>query len=75
MQGLADGYFVLPYTIGDYLSRHMGEGPLPTDHQAFAAVEAEVEGGIDKLLAIDGKRTVDSLHRELGKVLEDCLLQ
>ncbi len=71
MQGLADGYFVLPYTIGDYLSRHMGEGPLPTDHEAFAAVEKEVGGRMEKLLTIDGKRTVDSLHRELGKVLED----
>ena len=71
MQGLADGYFVLPYTIGDYLSRHMGEGPLDTGHEAFAAVEREVGSRMDRLLAIDGKRTVDSLHRELGKVLED----
>ena len=71
MQGLADGYFVLPYTIGDYLARHMGEGPLPTDHEAFAAVEEEVGGRIERLLSIDGKRTVDSLHRELGKILED----
>ncbi|MCG8457635.1 MAG: succinate dehydrogenase (quinone) flavoprotein subunit, partial [Holophagales bacterium] len=71
MQGLADGYFVLPYTIGDYLSRHMGEEPLPTDHPAFQAVEAEVQGRVDRLLAIDGKRTVDSLHRELGRICED----
>ena len=71
MQGLADGYFVLPYTIGDYLARHMGEETLPTDHEAFSAVESEVAGQIDRLLAIDGKRTVDSLHRELGKVCED----
>jgi succinate dehydrogenase / fumarate reductase flavoprotein subunit len=71
MQGLADGYFVLPYTIGDYLARHMGEGPMPTDHEAFAAVEQEVGGRMEKLLAIDGRRTVDSLHRELGKILED----
>jgi succinate dehydrogenase / fumarate reductase flavoprotein subunit len=71
MQGLADGYFVLPYTIGDYLARHMGEGPLPTDHEAFAAVEAETDSRLARLLAIDGKRTVDSLHRELGKICED----
>ncbi len=71
MQGLADGYFVLPYTIGDYLARHMGEKPLPTDHAAFRGVEEEIEGRIRRLLAIDGKRTVDSLHRELGKVCED----
>ncbi len=71
MQGLADGYFVLPYTVGDYLSRHMGEGALPTDHQAFAAVEEEVGGRMERLLAIDGKRTVDSLHRELGKICDD----
>ena len=71
MQGLADGYFVLPYTIGDYLARHMGEETLPTGHEAFAAVEEEVGGRIGRLLAIDGKRTVDSLHRELGKVCED----
>ena len=71
MQGLADGYFVLPYTIGDHLARHMGEGALPTDHEAFAAVEEEVGGRMERLLSINGKRTVDSLHRELGKILED----
>ncbi len=71
MQGLADGYFVLPYTIGDYLARHMGEKPLPTDSAPFQAVEAEVAERIDKLLSIDGSRTVDSLHRELGQVCID----
>jgi len=71
MQGLADGYFVLPYTIGNYLAPHMGEGPLPTDHAAFKQVEAEVEERVSKLLAVNGKRTVDSLHRELGKICED----
>ncbi len=68
MQGLADGYFVLPYTIGDYLARHMGEGPMPTDSAPFQEVEAEVNGRIDRLLSCDGKRTVDSLHRELGQI-------
>lgn len=71
MQGLADGYFVLPYTIGDYLSRHMGEGPLATDHDAFRATESEVNGRIDKLLSINGSRTVDSFHRELGRLCWD----
>jgi len=71
MQGLADGYFVLPYTIGNYLAPHMGEEPLSTDHVAFREVEGQVRERLSKLLSIDGKRTVDSLHRELGKVCED----
>jgi succinate dehydrogenase / fumarate reductase flavoprotein subunit len=71
MQGLADGYFVLPYTIGDYLSQHMGETPLATDSEPFKRVEAEVSGRIDKLLSINGSRTVDSLHRELGHLCID----
>jgi len=71
MQGLADGYFVLPYTIGDYLSKHMGEEKVGTDHSAFSEVEGEVRGQIDKLLAVDGTRTVDSFHRELGQLMWD----
>jgi succinate dehydrogenase / fumarate reductase flavoprotein subunit len=71
MQGLADGYFVLPYTIGDYLAHHMGEETLSVDHPGFKAVEEEVEGRIQRLLSIDGTRTVDSLHRELGQVCQD----
>ncbi len=71
MQGLADGYFVLPYTIGDYLSRHMGEEPLATDHAAFRQVESEVYGRIDKLLSINGSQTVDFFHRELGRLCWD----
>ncbi len=70
MQGLADGYFVLPYTIGDYLSQHMGD-KVTTDHPAFAATEAEVNTRVDKLLAVGGSRTVDSFHRELGKLMWD----
>jgi succinate dehydrogenase / fumarate reductase flavoprotein subunit len=70
MQGLADGYFVLPYTIGDYLSRHMGD-EVTTDHPAFAAAEAEIEARVEKLLAGGGSRTVDSFHRELGKIVWD----
>jgi succinate dehydrogenase / fumarate reductase flavoprotein subunit len=68
MQGLADGYFVIPYTIGDYLA----SSSLPkvaTDHAAFKEAEASVDGRVKKLLAINGTRTVDSFHRELGKIL------
>ncbi|NHZ73197.1 MAG: succinate dehydrogenase (quinone) flavoprotein subunit [Nitrospirae bacterium] len=73
MQGLADGYFVLPYTIGDYLARHMGEGPTPTDHAGFQAVEQEISDRVQRLLSSNGKRTVDSLHRELGHICwEKC---
>ncbi len=71
MQGLADGYFVLPYTIGNYLADvPMGSTP-PTDHPAFAQAAAEVEARIERLLSIDGSRTVDTFHRELGLLLWD----
>jgi succinate dehydrogenase / fumarate reductase flavoprotein subunit len=73
MQGLADGYFVLPYTIGDHLARHLGEGLPSTDHPAFQEAESAVRQRVDKLLAIDGSRTVDSFHRELGRICwEKC---
>jgi len=68
MQGLADGYFVIPYTIGDYLAT----SSLPkvgTDHAAFKEAEAAVDGRVKKMLAIGGKRSVDSFHRELGKIM------
>jgi succinate dehydrogenase / fumarate reductase flavoprotein subunit len=68
MQGLADGYFVIPYTIGDYLAGRMGEKLDPTT-AAFQAAEAEVRGRVRRLLDIRGRRTVDSIHRELGKLL------
>ena len=70
MQGLADGYFVIPYTIGDYLAT----AALPridTTHPAFRAAEAEVTERTRRLLAIRGKRTVDAFHRELGKLMWD----
>ena len=70
MQGLADGYFVLPYTIGDYLADYMGD-KVDTSHAAFKEVEDEVNGQIDKLLSISGSRTVDSFHREVGRILWD----
>jgi succinate dehydrogenase / fumarate reductase flavoprotein subunit len=72
MQGLADGYFVIPYTVGNYLAKHMGE-KLDTGAAPFAAAEAEVTAGVDRLLAVRGKRSVDSIHRELGKIMwEHC---
>jgi succinate dehydrogenase / fumarate reductase flavoprotein subunit len=71
MQGLADGYFVLPYTIGDYLAPLLGTPPLPTDDPAFHDAEREVDEQVARLLSINGKRSVDDIHRQLGKVLWD----
>jgi succinate dehydrogenase / fumarate reductase flavoprotein subunit len=68
MQGLADGYFVLPYTIGDYLAQTKFE-KLDASHSAFKEAEDQVHRRVKRLLAIRGKRTVDSFHRELGKLL------
>jgi succinate dehydrogenase / fumarate reductase flavoprotein subunit len=68
MQGLADGYFVLPYTIGGYLAGH-AKGQLSTSDGAFVETEKKVRDRIDKLLAINGKRTVDDFHRRLGLIL------
>jgi succinate dehydrogenase / fumarate reductase flavoprotein subunit len=70
MQGLADGYFVIPYTLANYL----GGTPLPavsTDHEAFKEAEAAAQGHIDRLLSIKGKKTPRQLHRELGAILWD----
>jgi succinate dehydrogenase / fumarate reductase flavoprotein subunit len=72
MQCLADGYFILPLTIGDYLSRHP-YGDVDTDHAAFSDAERGVKGRIERLLGIGGGRTVESLHRELGRLMwEHC---
>jgi succinate dehydrogenase / fumarate reductase flavoprotein subunit len=72
MQGLADGYFVIPYTIGDYLATAKLD-KLDASHPAFRATEAEVTERTRKLLGTNGKRTVDSFHRELGRLLwEHC---
>ncbi|MFK4039501.1 fumarate reductase/succinate dehydrogenase flavoprotein subunit [Nonomuraea wenchangensis] len=68
MQGLADGYFVLPTTIGDYLA----DGPFgEVDEEAVAEAEIKVRSKIDRLLAVNGTRTPDSFHRELGKLMWD----
>ena len=70
MQGLADGYFVLPYTLPNYLAGQMGKRP-PVDHPEFERTESEVRGRVKRLLDANGKRSVDSFHRELGLLLWD----
>jgi len=70
MQGLADGYFVIPYTVGDYIGSTKLER-VDESHPAFRDAERGVSERTARLLAIDGKRTVDSFHRELGKVMWD----
>jgi len=70
MQGLADGYFIVPYTLGDYIATAKPD-KVGTDHPEFARVEDEVKSRIGKLLGIKGSRTVDSIHQELGKLLWD----
>ncbi|MES1244889.1 MAG: fumarate reductase/succinate dehydrogenase flavoprotein subunit [Acidobacteriota bacterium] len=70
MQGLADGYFVIPYTIGDYLAPFLNK-PVSTDTAAFQAAEAEVRDRMSMMLAINGKRTADSFHRQLGRIVWD----
>ena len=69
MQGLADGYFVLPYTIGNYLADQLGDAPMSTDEPAFAGVEAEVQDRTNRWLATKGTKSVDYYHRELGKLV------
>jgi succinate dehydrogenase / fumarate reductase flavoprotein subunit len=70
MQGLADGYFVLPNTIGNYLVSELGKRP-PLSHPVFQQVQAEVCARNTRLLGINGRRTVDSFHRELGLLMWD----
>ena len=70
MQGLADGYFVIPYTIGQYLASTPLE-PVATSHDAFAAASSEVTGHLDRLLAVKGRRSIRDFHRAVGAVLWD----
>ena len=69
MQGLADGYFVLPYTIGNYLADQLGDAPMNSNDAAFGAVEAEVQDRTNRWLATNGTKSVDYYHRELGKLV------
>jgi len=72
MQGLADGYFIIPYTIGDYLANTKLD-KVTVDRPEFQAAKSAVAGTANRLLGIKGKRTVDAFHRELGTILwEDC---
>lgn len=71
MQGLADGYFVIPYTIGAYLSTDIRTKAIPTDHEAFVQAEAKVKATIDKLINIKGTKSVDYFHKILGKIMWD----
>src|SRR5579862_862508 len=70
MQGLADGYFIIPYTIGNYLAPEVGKRPT-TDREEFKKAEAEVQERTKHLLGIKGKRSVDHFHRELGRIMWD----
>ncbi|HNI44454.1 MAG TPA: fumarate reductase/succinate dehydrogenase flavoprotein subunit, partial [Chitinophagales bacterium] len=71
MQGLADGYFVLPVTIGSYLSNEIRTGKIDTNHPEFAKAEKTVQDNLNQYLGINGKTTVDEFHMELGKVMWD----
>lgn len=71
MQGLADGYFVIPYTIGEFLSEEIRQKAIPTDHPAFVEAEAAVKARLDRLIGIKGNTTVDSFHKRLGKIMWD----
>jgi len=71
MQGLADGYFVIPYTLGNYLADEIGTPSIPTEHPAFAAAEKVVSDRLDTLMNIKGTKTVESFHKRLGKIMWD----
>lgn len=73
MQGLADGYFVIPYTIGNYLADEIAVKPIPTTHEAFEQAEKAVSDRINQLMSIQGKQSVESFHKRLGKIMwEKC---
>ncbi len=69
MQGLADGYFVLPYTIAEYLADEIRTGPIPTDTKEFDDAENEVKERINKLVNNNGKHSVDYFHKKLGRIM------
>ncbi|GAB2615858.1 fumarate reductase/succinate dehydrogenase flavoprotein subunit [Emticicia sediminis] len=71
MQGLSDGYFVIPYTIGAYLSGEIKTKSIPTDHPAFVEAENSVKERINKLLSIKGTQSPESFHKRLGKIMWD----
>jgi succinate dehydrogenase / fumarate reductase flavoprotein subunit len=71
MQGLADGYFVIPYTLGNYLADDIRTQSISTDHPAFLEAEKKAADRISKLMSIKGKQTVESFHKRLGKIIWD----
>jgi succinate dehydrogenase / fumarate reductase flavoprotein subunit len=71
MQGLADGYFVIPYTLGNYLADDIRTEAISTDHPAFVEAETKASDRINKLMNINGKQTVESFHKRLGKIIWD----
>ena len=71
MQGLADGYFVIPYTIGNYLADEIATKAIPIDHPAFVETEIAVSNRINALMSIKGELTVESFHKRLGKIMWD----
>ena len=71
MQGLADGYFVIPYTLGNNLADEIYNAPIPTTHPAFEAAEKAVADRINTLKNINGKQSVESFHKRLGKIIWD----
>jgi len=73
MQGLADGYFVIPYTIGNYLADEIGTKPIPVTHEAFEKADLEVKDRLAMLMNIKGRQSVESFHKRLGKIMwEKC---
>jgi succinate dehydrogenase / fumarate reductase flavoprotein subunit len=71
MQGLADGYFVIPYTIGNFLAKEIRTEAIPVSHPAFEAAEKAVSERINKLMSIKGSQSVESFHKRLGKIMWD----
>jgi succinate dehydrogenase / fumarate reductase flavoprotein subunit len=71
MQGLADGYFVLPYTIQNYLADEINTPRFSTDGQEFDAAEKEVRDQLEKLMAVKGNQSVDTIHKRLGRIMWD----
>jgi len=69
MQGLADGYFVIPYTIGNYLADEIRNAVVPTNHQAFDDAEKKVSDRINQLMNIKGSQPVESFHKRLGRII------
>lgn len=71
MQGLADGYFVIPYTVGNYLANEIRTASIPVSHPAFEEAEKAVSDRIERLMSIKGKQSVESFHKRLGKIMWD----